>query len=102
MATDIVIERGDDRDTTYIVQTVPTSDGECSHAHGSCGKPGVLAVRNTVDQQRPTEVSTLRITLCADHKYDAPRLQAMWVHDAREMQDPIKRAAYLESVGVTD
>ncbi|MFF0127310.1 hypothetical protein ACFYTG_16510 [Streptomyces mirabilis] len=100
--TTTVIPLGDDRDTTNTVQTIDVSTGECSHGHGSCGKPGVIAVRNTIAQQRPDEVSTLRITLCADHQNDAARMHTLWVADAREMQDPVKRAAYLASAGVTD
>lgn len=102
MTTKTVIALGDDRDTKHIVQTIPVSTGECSHGHGSCGKPGVIAVRNTVDQQRPIEVSTLRITLCAEHQGDAARMHDAWVADARELQDPVKNAEFLASAGVTD
>ncbi|MCQ4043852.1 DUF4326 domain-containing protein [Streptantibioticus rubrisoli] len=97
-----VIALGDDRDTKFIVQTIAVSTGECSHGHGSCRKPGVIAVRNTIDQQHPTEVSTLRVTVCADHRDDAVRMRAAWEADARELQDPIKNAEFLASVGVTD
>lgn len=102
MTTDTVIALGDDRDTKFIVQTVPTSTGTCSHGHDSCGKPGVIAIRNTIDQQHPTENSTLRITLCADHQDDADRMHGVWVASAREMQDPVKRAEFLASAGITD
>ncbi|KAB1149242.1 hypothetical protein F7R91_05645 [Streptomyces luteolifulvus] len=102
MTTPTVIALGDDRDTKFIVQTVPTSEGTCSHKHDSCGKPGVVAVRNTIDQQHPKEVSTLRVTLCADHQDDAARMHELWVADAREFQDPVKRAEFLASAGVTD
>ncbi|MFF4836586.1 hypothetical protein [Streptomyces sp. NPDC001315] len=102
MTTETVIALGDDRDTKHIVQTIEVSTGECAHGHGSCGKPGVIAVRNTVDQQRPAENSTLRITLCADHRGDAARMHEAWVASAREMQDPVKRAEFLASAGVTD
>ncbi|WP_405994047.1 hypothetical protein [Streptomyces sp. NBC_00986] len=91
----------DDRNTTHTVQTIPVSAGECSHENGSCGQPGVVAVRNTIDQQRPVETSTFRITLCADHQDDAPRMHDVWVASAREMQDPVKRAEFLASAGVT-
>ena len=102
MTTTTEIALCDDRETKFIVQTVAVSSGECSHGHGACGKPGVTAVRNTVDQQNPTEVSTLRVTLCADHQDGAARLHSAFVADAREMQDPVKRAEYLASAGVTD
>lgn len=96
-----VVPLGDDRDTTHTVQTIPVSTGGCSAEHGSCGKPGVLAVRNTIDQQRPTESSTYRITVCADHQDDAPQMHEAWVASARELQDPIKHAEFLASVGVS-
>ncbi|MFJ8081992.1 hypothetical protein ACIQ6Y_15410 [Streptomyces sp. NPDC096205] len=96
-----VIPLGDDRETTHTVQTVPVNTGECSHGHGACGKPGVIAVRNTLDQQRPAENSTMRVTLCAEHKDGAPRLHEAWVASARELQDPAKRAEFLASTGVT-
>src|SRR5579864_6161424 len=101
MTTPTVIALGDDRDTTYIVQTIEVSTGECAHGHDSCGKPGVIAVRVTIDQQRPAENSTLRITLCADHQHEATRLHALQVAGARELQDPVKNAEFLASVGVT-
>lgn len=101
MITDTVIALGDDRDTKFIVQTVEVSTGACSAGHGACCKPGVIAVRNTIDQQHPTEVSTLRVTMCADHQDEAARIHALWVADAREMQDPVKRAEFLASVGVS-
>jgi hypothetical protein len=102
VSTETVIPLGDERDTTYTVQTVPVSTGECCAGNGNCGKPGVIAVRNTLDQQRPTESSTFRITMCADHQGDAPRMHGVWVASAREMQDPAKRAEFLASAGVTD
>ncbi|MFH8768275.1 hypothetical protein [Streptomyces sp. NPDC017958] len=102
MSEQTVIALGDDRDTTYTVQTIPVSTGRCSAEHGSCGKPGVLAVRNTIDQQRPTESSTYRITVCAEHQDDAPRMHGVWVASAREMQDPVKNAEFLAQAGVTD
>ncbi|MEU2859898.1 hypothetical protein ABZ672_16165 [Streptomyces mirabilis] len=102
MTEQTVIALGDDRNTTYTVQTIPVSTGECSAEHDSCGKPGIVAVRNTIDQQRPAENSTYRITLCSDHQDGAARMHAVWVASAREMQDPVKRAAYLASAGVTN
>lgn len=102
MTTTTVIPLGDDRNTRYTVQTIEVDTGECSHGHGSCGKPGVMAVRNTIDQQRPTESSTLRITVCAEHKDDAARMHGVWVASARELQDPVKSAEFLASVGVAD
>lgn len=100
--TTTVIPLGDDRDTTYTVQTIDVTTGQCCAEHGSCGKPGVIAVRNTLDQQRPTESSTYRVTLCADHQDDATHMHAVWVASAREMQDPAKNAEFLASAGVTD
>jgi hypothetical protein len=97
-----VISLGDDRDTTYTVQTTEVATGECSAEHGACGKPGIVAVRNTIDQKRPTESSTYRITMCAEHQDDAARMHGVWVADAREMQDPSKRAEFLAAAGVTD
>ncbi|MDX3753997.1 hypothetical protein [Streptomyces sp. AK02-04a] len=102
MTTSTVIALGDSRDTTYTVQTISVSTGQCSAEHGSCGKPGVLAVRNTIDQQRPTESSTYRITVCAEHRAGAAHMHARWVASAREMQDPVKNAEFLASAGVTD
>lgn len=102
MTTQTVIALGDDRDTTYTVQTIPVDTGTCTALHGSCGKPGVIAVRNTIDQQRPVESSTLRITLCAGHQDAAPGMHDKWVASARELQDPVKNAEFLASVGVTD
>lgn len=99
--TTTTIPLNDGRDTTYTVQTIPVDTGECSHGHGSCGKPGAIAVRNTIDQQHPTETSTFRITLCADHQDDAARMHDVWAASAREMQDPAKRAEFLASAGVT-
>lgn len=96
-----VIELGDIRDTRYVIQTIPVHTGECSRDNGTCPHPGAIAVRNTITQQRPTETTTLRVTYCADHQSSAPRLRAVWEADAREMQDPFKRAAYLASAGVT-
>jgi hypothetical protein len=99
--TTTVIRLGDNRNTTYIVQTLDVSVGECCAEHGSCGKPGVIAVRNTIDQQQPAENSTYRITLCTDHQGNAERMHSLWVASAREMQDPAKNAAFLASAGVT-
>ncbi|MET8401416.1 hypothetical protein [Streptomyces sp900116325] len=101
MPGETVIRLGDDRETSHTVQTIEVSTGECSAEHGSCGKPGVIVVRNTLDQQRPAENSTTRITLCADHQDGAPRMHAAWVASAREMQNPVKRAEFLASSGVT-
>jgi hypothetical protein len=101
VTTNTVIPLGDDRETKHIIQTIAVSTGECAHGHGSCGKPGTVAVRVTIDQQRPAENSTLRITLCADHQHEATRLHALQVASAREMQDPVKRAEFLASAGVT-
>jgi hypothetical protein len=101
VTTTTPIPLGDARDTTHTVQTIRVSTGECAHGHGSCGKPGVIAVRNTIDQQRPVENSTFRITLCADHQDDAARMHDVWVASAREMQDAVKRAEFLASAGVT-
>ncbi|MFD9430317.1 hypothetical protein [Streptomyces sp. NPDC060002] len=98
--TTTTIPLHDDRETTYIVQTIRVSTGQCTAEHGSCGKPGVIAVRNTIDQQRPTENSTMRITLCAEHQDGAHRMHAAWVASAREMQDPAKRAEFLADAGV--
>lgn len=97
-----VIPLGDERNTTYTVQTIEVSGGECCAEHGSCGKPGVIAVRNTIDQQRPTESSTFRITLCTEHQGNAARMHELWAASAREMQDPAKRAEFLASAGVGD
>ncbi|MEH0553426.1 hypothetical protein [Streptomyces sp. B21-101] len=91
----------DDRETTYTVQTIPVGSGECDAENGSCGKPGVVAVRNTIDQQRPAESSTYRITLCADHQDGADHMHAVWVASAREMQDPAKNAEFLAGKGIT-
>jgi hypothetical protein len=101
MTTATVIALGDDRNTTYTVQTVAVATGQCRAEHGNCGKPGVIAVRITIDQQQPAENSTLRITLCADHQVDAPRLHELQVASARELQDPVKNAEFLASAGVT-
>jgi hypothetical protein len=98
MSASTVIALGDDRDTTLTVQTATVNDGECSQAHGDCGKPGVIAVRNTIDQQRPTESSTYRITLCAEHQGDADRMHELWVADARKLQDPGERESFLARV----
>jgi hypothetical protein len=91
----------DDRETTYIVHTIPVDTGQCCARNGSCGKPGVVAVRVTIDQRRPAENSTLRLTLCAEHQVDAPRLHALQVASARELQDPAKNAAFLANAGIT-
>ncbi|WP_405585338.1 hypothetical protein [Streptomyces sp. NBC_01092] len=101
MTEPTVIALGDDRDTKYIVQTIPVDTGTCSHAHDSCGKPGVIAVRNTLDQQRPTESSTYRITMCAEHQGAAARMHELWVADARKLQDPDERAEFLAKAGIT-
>lgn len=101
MTTTTVIPLGDHRDTTYTVQTVEADTGQCSAEHDSCGKPGVIAVRITLDQQQPTESSTYRVTLCADHQGEAPRLHELQVASARELQDPVKNAEFLASAGVT-
>ncbi|MFE3659099.1 hypothetical protein [Streptomyces sp. NPDC059165] len=101
MNASTVIPLGDVRDTTYTVQTIPTTEGTCSAENGTCDKPGVLAVRNTIDQQRPAESSTYRITVCADHQDGAAHMHKVWVASAREMQDPVKHAEFLASVGVT-
>ena len=96
-----VIALGDARDTTHTVQTIPVTTGECCAEHGSCGKPGVLAVRITLDQQRPAESSTYRITLCAEHQSEAARLHELQAASARELQDPVKNAEFLASAGIT-
>lgn len=96
-----VIPLGDDRSTTYTVQTISVDTGECCAEHGRCGKPGAVAVRITIDQRRPAENSTLRITLCADHQDAAPRQHEMQVASARELQDPAKHAAFLASIDAT-
>ncbi|MEV7240429.1 hypothetical protein AB0N92_04085 [Streptomyces sp. NPDC093248] len=100
--TTTVIALDDDRNTTHTVQTITVSTGQCCAEHGICGKPGVIAVRNTIDQQRPTESSTYRITLCTEHQDGALRMHDIWVASAREMQDPAKRAEFLTQAGVTD
>jgi hypothetical protein len=99
--TTTVIPLGDARDTTYTVQTIPVDTGECTAEHGNCGKPGVIAVRNTIAQQQPAESSTYRITMCADHQDAADHMHGVWVASAREMQDPAKNAAFLAEAGVT-
>lgn len=100
--TTTTIPMHDDRETTYTVQTIPVTSGECTAEHGSCGKRGVIAVRNTIDQQRPTESSTFRITMCGDHQDDAPRMHEKWVASARKLQDPGERAEFLASQGVVE
>ncbi|MET9494295.1 hypothetical protein [Streptomyces sp. NPDC006552] len=90
----------DDRETTFTVQIIPVDTGACSHGHDSCGQPGVLAVRNTIDQQRPAESSTMRVTVCAEHQDGAARMRDAWVADARQKQDPVKHAEFLATVGV--
>lgn len=105
MTTSTVIPLGDARDTTYTVQTIPVDTGECCAALGenvSCGNPGVIAVRNTIDQKQPTESSTYRVTLCADHQDGAASMHSVWVASAIEMQDPAKRDEFLATAGVTD
>ncbi|QQM41989.1 DUF4326 domain-containing protein [Streptomyces liliifuscus] len=94
-----VIALGDDRDTTFAVQTTPVRTGECSAESDSCGKPGVVAVRVTIGQLRPDEISTLRITMCAEHEGNAPRMYELQVASARELQDPVKNAEFLATVG---
>ncbi|BBA99248.1 hypothetical protein RVR_5787 [Actinacidiphila reveromycinica] len=95
-----VVALGDHRDTTFVIQTVPVSSGECSAERGACGKAGVIAVRNTVSHQRPAESSTQRVTLCAGHEFHASRMHELWVDDARRLQDPNERAAFLAAAGV--
>ncbi|MEU3667565.1 hypothetical protein [Streptomyces virginiae] len=97
-----VIPLGDDRATTHTVQTLPVNTGSCTHGRGSCGKPGVLAVRNTLSQQRPAETSTYRVTFCTEHQDGAAQMHAAWVASARELQDPVKNAAFLASAGITN
>jgi hypothetical protein len=99
--TTTVIALGDARDTTYTVQTTPIDIGACTAENGNCGKPGILAVRNAISQQRPAESSALVITVCAEHQDAAARMHELWVADAREMQDPAKRAEFFASVGVS-
>lgn len=99
--TTTTIPLHDDRETTYTVQTIPVSTGTCDAENGNCGKPGVIAVRNTIEQQRPAESSTYRITMCADHQDGAAHMHAVWVASAREMQDPVKNAEFLAQAGVT-
>jgi hypothetical protein len=101
MTASTVIALGDERDTRFIVQTIPTDEGTCSQGNDSCGKPGVIAVRNTIDQQRPAERSTYRVTLCADHQAGAARMHGLWVADARQLQDPATRATFLTQTGAT-
>lgn len=98
--TTTVIEQGDGRDTKTIVQTVPVDSGECTAEHGACGKPGVIAVRCTIDQQRPVEVSTYRVTVCADHQGEAPLMHERWVASARELLDPVKYAEFRAAAGL--
>lgn len=98
--TTTVIPLHDERETTFTVQTIPTIEGTCSHDHDRCGKPGVIAVRNTIEQRRPAESSTYRITMCAEHQDGAAHMHAVWVASAREMQDPVKNAEFLASAGV--
>lgn len=102
MPQQTVIALDDDRNTTHTVQTIPVDSGQCCAEHGTCGKPGVLAVRNTIDQQRPAESSTYRITVCAEHQDDAAHMHGVWVASAREMQDPDKRAEFLAGAGVVE
>ncbi|MFF4847972.1 hypothetical protein [Streptomyces sp. NPDC001194] len=97
-----VIPLGDNRATTFTVQTLPVTTGSCADGHGSCGKPGVVAIRNTLSQEEPAETSTHRVTFCAEHQDAAPRMHAVWVDSARELQDPVKNAAFLASAGITD
>ncbi|MFF7895967.1 hypothetical protein ACFZDI_29450 [Streptomyces sp. NPDC007907] len=99
--TTTTIPLHDDRETTFTVQTVAVDTGECCAENGNCGKPGILAVRHTVDQQRPTESSTQRVTVCAEHQDGAAHMHGVWVAAAREMQDPAKRAQFLAEAGVT-
>lgn len=99
--TTTVIPLGDERETTHTVQIVSVTDGQCAAEHGSCGKPGILAVRHTIEQQRPPESSTLRVTVCAEHQDGAAHMHTAWVASARELQDPVKRAEFLAAAGVT-
>ncbi|MFI8303688.1 hypothetical protein ACIF80_09585 [Streptomyces sp. NPDC085927] len=99
--TTTTIPLHDDRETTFTVQTTPVSTGDCCAEQGGCGKPGIVAVRVTIDQQRPAENSTLRWTMCPEHQSGAPRLHERQVASAREMQDPAKHAAFLAAAGVT-
>lgn len=92
----------DDRNTTFVVQTIPVSTGVCVHGHGSCRQPGAVAVRKTIAQQCPDETSTLRVTLCAEHQAAAVRMHAAWVADARQLQDPVKHREFLASNGITE
>lgn len=91
----------DNRETTYIVQTLAVDTGTCCADNGACARPGVVAVRNVIEQQRPAESSTYRITLCTDHREGADRMHGLWVASARELQHPAKHAAFLASAGVT-
>lgn len=101
MTTTTVIALGDDRETTYTVQTTAVDIGACTAENGSCGKPGVLAVRNAIAQQRPAESSALVITVCAEHQEGAHRMHALWVADARKLQNPAERAEFFAAAGVT-
>ncbi|WUC42289.1 hypothetical protein OG692_10420 [Streptomyces cellulosae] len=99
--TTTTIPLHDGRETTFTVETLTVSSGTCNAraGNGECGKPGVSAVRNTIEQQRPTEGSTYRVTLCAEHQDGAPSMHSTWVASAIEMQDPVKRDAFLASAG---
>lgn len=98
--TTTTIPLHDDRETSYIVQTIRVSTGQCNAEHGSCGKPGIVAVRNTISQERPAESSAYRVTLCADHQDGAAHMHDVWVADARKLQDPDQRAEFLAGAGV--
>lgn len=96
-----VIAQGDNRDTKTAVHTIPVRVGECCGDQGACGQPAAVAVRCTIDQQHPAEVSTYRVTFCADHQGEAPRMHARWVESARELLDPVKHAQFLAAAGVS-
>lgn len=101
--TTTTIPLHDERETTYTIETLHVDDGTCNAVvdDGQCGKPGYVAVRNVIEQQRPTEASAMRVTLCMDHENGAPSMHSVWVASAIEMQDPVKRDEFLASAGVT-
>jgi hypothetical protein len=102
--TATVIPLGDARDTTHTVQTLEVSEGTCNATvddRRQCDQPGVIAVRNVIEQQRPEEISAYRVTLCADHQSGAASMHSVWVASAIEMQDPDKRDEFLATAGVT-
>lgn len=104
MTMETVVPLGDKRDTTYTIQTLEVGEGTCNANvdNAECGKPGVIAVRNVIEQQRPAEASAYRVTLCADHQDGAPSMHSVWVASAIEMQHPVKNAAFLARAGVTN